>query len=150
LAPKTEFSAEIIKFKKKNDELLIKLKRLSEEVDHRISRMPKNFKPETPLEELEKNLLNEFEYLDKMKAVYIKEKEFLESRISAYTGMEKVVQMEKNLKNAKLKQEELIKNKKELLKRVKKNEKTLTSNQHKKDEGEIKIEVRKGIIILLF
>ena len=131
--------------KEKNNELIVQLKRLSQEVDEKVSRMKLGVQEPPKSEEVEGKLMNEIECLKKMEANYEKEIELLRTKLKVKTGTETVVDMEKKATMEIENKGTLQKQINEYKKQIKDTAKELEKASARKENGTSQIEVRLAV-----
>lgn len=121
--------------KGENKELLDKLKRISQHLDKKMSKLKLKKEVKAPSATQEAQLLNELECLRKLIRVYKNEKEALMGRLKTKTGVERVQELEVQVTTNKKFYEEKVKKVKEVHKQNKEMEKNLEKAVYRKEQG---------------
>jgi len=127
--------AEIRRLTEKNAELIEQLKRFSEQVDTRMSKMKTkpNETPENSQEMTEQKILNEVECLIKMQGVYKTEIESLNAKLKLDLGPNKVIELEKKVAALSITRADLTAQIRKIEKNIKDLEKTIEKESHRKE-----------------
>ncbi len=144
MSRRTIHSAEIIRLKEKNDNLIEELKRLNSQLDSKLCTGVGTIKPAESTENHSTDtgkIESEIECLQKMAVLYQKEIDALQGKLRIRAGPERVMELEKKIAAHHKKHEELAKKIKELEKKIKDTDKVFEKQTGLRESGNEKIEV---------
>jgi hypothetical protein len=128
-------SQEFARLKERNQELMAKMKRLSEELDAQLSKRPREELKTTAPEVLEAQLQNEVECLEKMNRVYAKEVSNLKSKAAVKTDYQRIAELQAKVHEIATQNEALVRRKKTLERLIKDTGKRLDKERSQKDQA---------------
>ena len=138
---KTHYSTEITQLKAKNDELFKKIKKLSKELDVKITHHSMAKHEEVKPQLAERKIASEIDCMGSMNIVYEKEVKQLKAKLNLMAGYRAVVQIQKKVSETCQQQGQMRSQIKELLTGIKGKAKELQKADRDKEMGAAQMEV---------